>query len=617
MVHRFRRPLFVLGLPALTALSSVILTSACASSPDRGFELEPSERASATQAALTTSNSDANAADAGDSDTALATKALAELGADVPDSSKRCSQCHSISAVKVRKWAAITKKADDCLAAASTATEKRDCFRKDPTRATSPYAPSSAGLYAAGVRARKVRDILGRELATFRQQAAMPQGGADEDMMSNAGWETVKKWFAAGVPRLDEVLAANTAPTSCTDSISDALKAHVKDMKAGGWAAKNTDANMAMFGCASLGENGSCFLEKTGTSDAFEEKKEWLTMAGTIRTLKAKLPYQTNFFTRISPDGRFVAHGGGVNGGATIIDLRGELPGHREHQIAVDASFDPNFLPDASGFIFPGHSCAMSLLTDPSTTHVTFKERECTDVDTIGVYMYSGASLNGSDYFVVNADFESDQTTDPGGRDPKPDFGADGHLKVTPMIFDGKNFKPATQVIKPMPFQGDIAVSPSALLLGARFGTKSGAELGYRLSFMKTAKTDAGYTVTTEDAGTVCAKGAKPLFSYDERFMVVHHFADETDFAEYGFASKDDPAFVDLITKGVADLYLIDLSTGQKMRITKMPAGQYALYPNFRADGWLYFLVRDVSSANLVESVMATDAAIRFAAANP
>src|SRR5262249_30557732 len=154
----------------------------------------------------------------------------------------------------------------------------------------------------------------------------------------------------------------------------------------------------------------------------------------------------------------------------------------------------------------------------------------------------SGASLNGGDYFVVNGDFESDQTTDPGGRDPKPSFFSDTQLKVTPMIFDGKNFKPSKQVVTPMPFQGDIAVSPSATLLGARFGTKDGAELGYRLSFMKTAKTDAGYTVTTEEAGTVCAKGAKPLFSYDERFMVVHHFADETDFAEYGFASKNDPA---------------------------------------------------------------------------
>ena len=43
-----------------------------------------------------------------------------------------------------------------------------------------------------------------------------------------------------------------------------------------------------------------------------------------------------------------------------------------------------------------------------------------------------------------------------------------------------------------------------------------------------------------------------------------------------------------------------------------MHAGQYALYPHFRSDGWIYFLVRDNNTHK--EYVAATDAAIKMAA---
>jgi hypothetical protein len=36
-----------------------------------------------------------------------------------------------------------------------------------------------------------------------------------------------------------------------------------------------------------------------------------------------------------------------------------------------------------------------------------------------------------------------------------------------------------------------------------------------------------------------------------------------------------------------------DFVTGKKVRITKMGPGQFALFPHYRSDGWLYFLVVD------------------------
>ena len=60
-----------------------------------------------------------------------------------------------------------------------------------------------------------------------------------------------------------------------------------------------------------------------------------------------------------------------------------------------------------------------------------------------------------------------------------------------------------------------------------------------------------------------------------------------------------------------ANLYLIDLLTGARVRITHMAPGQYALYPHFRSDGWIYFLVMDNESGR--EYVGASDAALRVA----
>ena len=50
-------------------------------------------------------------------------------------------------------------------------------------------------------------------------------------------------------------------------------------------------------------------------------------------------------------------------------------------------------------------------------------------------------------------------------------------MSVTALIFNGTKFEPQTAVRYPMPFQGDIAVSQSSLVLAARIGTEDGKEL--------------------------------------------------------------------------------------------------------------------------------------------
>ncbi len=98
-------------------------------------------------------------------------------------------------------------------------------------------------------------------------------------------------------------------------------------------------------------------------------------------------------------------------------------------------------------------------------------------------------------------------------------------------------------------------------------------------------------------------RGAKPSFSFDERFLVTHLYVDPN--AADGAGLPD----------GSSNIVLADLATGKRVRLTQMKANQYALYPHVRADGWVYFLVRDIGAGT--EYMAATDAAIRIAAGHP
>jgi hypothetical protein len=55
----------------------------------------------------------------------------------------------------------------------------------------------------------------------------------------------------------------------------------------------------------------------------------------------------------------------------------------------------------------------------------------------------------------------------------------------------------------------------------------------------------------------------------------------------------------------------MDLATGVPVRITNVPAGMYALFPHFRSDGWIYFIVKRVPASGS-EVVVASDAALVF-----
>ena len=275
-------------------------------------------------------------------------------------------------------------------------------------------------------------------------------------------------------------------------------------------------------------------------------------------------------------------------------------------------STTPASSPDNSGFVFQGTPlgaaiCDQSLLT--SSAHVHFNEPECNAGDSVGLYQHVGAALNGGDYWAVNSYFESDD----GGHGPtlsNPDtpFGGDAFLNLTPMIHDGGGFEPGNAINKTLGGEGDIVISPSSRLLVSRVAGQGWDQNGFTLRKLNATPVSGGYTVTTPQIGRYCVNGGKPNFSFDERWMVLHRYVTGDDAIALGFTGPNDPAFVNYANQGASNIYLLDLLTGQLRRVTGMLPGQYALFPHFRSDGWIYFVVRTLSSNH--EYFVASDAAL-------
>src|SRR5262249_10477208 len=111
--------------------------------------------------------------------------------------------------------------------------------------------------------------------------------------------------------------------------------------------------------------------------------------------------------------------------------------------------------------------------------------------------------------------------------------------------------------------------------------------------------TGSSLAVQTPLAAEICVPGMKASFSFDERFLVTHQYVDHSEADQANLPLKS------------ANIMIVDLATGNQARITNSKAGVYALYPHFRADGWLYFIVRDMNTRT--EYGDATDVALRMA----
>ena len=491
-----------------------------------------------------------------------------------------------------------------------------DCIRLEPGQPDSPYVPAKLGIYAGAAHlgwfqdtfkqaypageGSNTADTWALEYGKFKNRASMPKG--NHPRLAQADFDIVAEWFARGLPNLTTYIAPDTGPTSCVASITSEIATHTSQMATQGWAAVNKANNLRMYGCGTATNPKQC-LASVPDAQSKPYGTGWATV-GTVRVLR-ELSYNTYYWMRSSADGRFVANGRTGGDGGAIADLQ------NDKDISVKAAYDPGFFPDNRGWMFQGTPigagfCSMALLqSDPD--RIDFSETSCNTVEGVSLYQHLGAGLGGGDYFVVNSQFTSDHPSPGTTTDPSAAFGTTATMKLTPMVYNGTHYTGKPSVVMNSPFEGDTVLSPSTTLVVSRFGNES-QQLGYVLRKVVATPTATSYTVTTPEIGRYCTQGAKPSISFDERYMVTHHYVGANDYADLGFASAADPVFKNMLAKGTSNLVLIDLTTGARRRITNMHPGQYALYPHWRADGWIYFLVRDKVSNK--EYAAASDAAL-------
>jgi len=315
---------------------------------------------------------------------------------------------------------------------------------------------------------------------------------------------------------------------------------------------------------------------------------------------------------------------GGGGDGPVIADLPASFDpaGPKTRDIGASARYDPDFWPDNKGFMFQGTPnggvfCAQSLLTNPATTRVSFSEAQCSKLDSVGLYQTVGQKIGDNsiaDHFIVNGKFASDNPGQTASdHDLSTTFGPDAKAIVRVMFAKGNDAEEGYQVKQSVeldsPFLGDIMMSRSGTMLTGRVAGET-SQLGYAVKQLSSTFAGSEYRFTLKPIGQICMKGNKANWSFDERFLTTHHYLTREDFSS-------DSEWNKYKDKGAADIYVADVVTGKKMRVAHMRPGQFALFPHFRSDGWLYFIVRDASGAEKKEYIVASDWALRQREASP
>lgn len=529
-----------------------------------------------------------------------------------------CSECHSLNQGLLGFWRDLTDVAvADCFADTTVpdkgaAEVALACLRQTPTVPTSPYYTQKLGIYAAVAHLDWFSFVFDRaydgdgsaERDDFLQTVAMPKD--IQTPFTQGEFDIVAEWFARGLPFMEELLPEEPPPGGCVPNITPQVAAHIATMKVSGWRAANLDAGLLMFGCAGAPTTLDCLstypLASTTTYGA-----SWQHLTGAKLRILRTNGYASSYWTRSSADGRFVGHGGAPINGSTIIDLA------LDQEINLDAAYDPGFFPDNSAFIFQGTPtgtgiCTQGLLSS-GTTSIDFSEPECSGASQVGLYQHVGAALGGGDYWAVDAAFVSDNGGHaPTLENPAAFFGNGASVDLTPMVYDGSDFIEKTEITQATPNEGDTVISKSSELLMARVAGQGFNQNGFRLRQLVATPSGNSYTVSTPEIGRYCIDGGKPGISFDERWAVLHRYVTDEDAVELGFTGPSDPGFEQYQSQGAANIYLLDLLSGLVRRVTHMQPGQYGLFPHFRSDGWIYFIVRTPGTNQ--ERIVASDAAL-------
>lgn len=576
----------------------------------------------------------------------------------------RCTDCHENTIESLKAWREPGLKTAQCLEKPS-AEEKLECIMQ-----RAPHTPSLVGEAAKQERKTGVTNLgyytlfigspafkqlweeakgpnEGSQLTAYQKKYMMPRLNPSQDVLTENGqkFPALDAWMKAGLPNFEEanqkrlqVLESGGSGSSCSED-SAALSQHLSKAGSQGWASINQSNGIQMFACNGQGSALSCFTQKDSSgNDLFpfpnEFGHDWspkgpVAFSNTLRVVRKVTGRSFSYWMRSSADGRYVA-----NGGSYIDDLQSTFDNSVRPFVTIDASYDPGFFPNNKGFTFHGSSaggailCDAKLLKDPQILSagaiVTAKLKNSSDspekryckTHPVSTYQHVGAVPGSDKYYIVQGSYAADAG---GGFQSGSDgsaeqfAGENTSVKVYPFSMtpgDGSaSFTMGDYMTIPVASEGDWYISPTSSVLVSRIATKQGGSVvqsGYCIRKLNVAGNVAQAPSIAKAEGL---RGGKPGLSFNERVIAVHHYVDKKDWKELGFASESDSAFQALLTKGSSDIYIYDLATKKRGRITNMGPGKFALFPHFRSDGWLYFLVKGSSDGTYI---MASDAAIRI-----
>jgi hypothetical protein len=585
-------------------------------------------------------------------DAELARQALTLMGSSDVGATGSCHDCHSLGRPTLTNWSRLSQQFteacldDPALTDRASVDAMLSCFHG--ASGQTKLAPANFGIYAAAAHLPWFRFVfeqasgpVGAGTAAHEQfvtRVGMPRSG---ERWTQPQFDLVAEWFARGLPGLSELVPADVGEAVCTPGLAPGLAAQLATLKLTGWRAKNAEVPLLMFGCGA-GQAGVSCLSDLALASGQPYGSGWDIAPGTrIRILYDNSATPSTYWSRSSPDGRYIGSGlirtaEGALGGQ-IVDLQ------RRVAIPANFSYDASFFPDNSGFVLQqggGYSstsgdapsdgsvdvgsatlvCEASVLASAPTT-IAGNEAACVSLDSkIGLYQQLAKSIDGDDYWALYGSY----TGDDGGfspvlANPSAAFDAQSAATFVLMLNQGNAFEAAAPSKVALPRQGDPVLSPSGRLLVTRVKgqeyttTVNGSavvaaeQTGYALYAVSTSTDGATPSASLEDMGRLCLTGGKAVFSYDERWLVLHHYVTPDDARELGFTGPDDPGFAEYAALGASNLYLVDLTTGTSQRISNVSPGQYALFPHFRSDGWIYFVVRTLAGN---EYFAASDAAL-------
>ncbi len=565
-------------------------------------------------------------------DAELAMQALRLMGStDAGATTTLCNDCHSLNRATIRYWAFLSEAAlDTCLTDLTLAGG--DAAAEAVVRCANDdgglYAARNLGIFSTAGNLPWFRyvfahgtDDFATEHGRFVDEAVMPR---DYESLTQEQFDILAEWFIRGAPGLDAIVPADPLPTTCTPSVSPSMVSYIESRESNSWTTVNAANGMLMYGCAGASSALECLASET-LSSATSFGADWDDLGasgvpGTTSRVLFNLDYRSAYWTRGSADGRFVSHGAARAPNLRFIDLSGGGTGPETGRvIGGNADYDPFFFPDDSGFMVQGGRtsiCTMSVLTTGNPTMLSFTEAGCAGTS-VGLYQHLAAALSGDDYWAIDSTSDRQYSTyDPGSVPTLSNPGvsrfssANAHSTVHFFTNTGSTFNRVGSTDFDHPYEGDAVVSPALGLLITRQAGSAG-QLGFVVRIITATGSGASREIAGVEAGRYCINGGKPGFSYDERFFVIHRYVEAEDAVEMGFTGPSDPGFAPYLTQGGANIYLVDMATGEEHRITNMGPGQYALFPYFRSDGWIYYLVRSAGSAP--ERIVANDAALRVA----